>query len=368
MKTVNENMPGSSNADLHYDTRGWSPGQAFEFDREALRATYDLRRPTGTGGHWFKSDIRLLCSLMLARNDGGGSHILVRDSRHIEENPGHYLKMQIFSMPGGSVATGDRIMTLDPMSVFVIDQSRPYRQTMPAGKNLTFFLPHARVNYDPAAMPAVLRFDGGATEGRFLSNIMRMVFRLAGVASVAEGFGLAQAICGSVGGLLEGHVSQTGRSALSRTARIEAARRVIDLKIADPAFGVDDVLAEVGASRATLYRDFAPMGGLMAYVKSRRLEKAYRILSMSRPRRGAISNAAASAGFASLACFSREFRELFGSAPSDILGQWRSDSEDSLGSSRSSPTAAPDPLRAIYTWSNATTAIGHLAHHGAAQV
>jgi AraC-like DNA-binding protein len=368
MKTVNENALGPSTLMLDYDTRGWPRGQAFEFDREALRATYELRRPAGTDAHWFKSEIRLVGSLMLARNDGGGGHILVRDGRHVESNPGTYLKLQVFSRPGGSLASGDQIMKFDPGSVFVIDQSRPYRQTMPPGKNFTFFLPHARVNYRPAAMPAVLRFDCGTPEGRFLSHTMRIIFRLAGVATTADNSGLAHALCGSVAGLLESHASRTGRSAVPQTARIDAARRVIDLNLADPGFGVEDVLAQVGASRATLYRDFAPMGGLMAYVKSRRLEVAYHILAMSPRRRGAVGNAATGAGFASLASFSREFRELYGSSPSDILGQWRNDSDDSHRPFGSSPFAQPDALRAIYTWPTATTAIGYLAHCSDAQL
>jgi hypothetical protein len=110
---------------LDYDTRSWPRSQAFEFDREALRLTYDLRRPAGTDAHWFMSQIRLTGGLMLARNNGAGGHILVRDCRHIDSNPGGYLKLQMFSMSGGNLASGDRIIELDPGSVFAIDQSRP---------------------------------------------------------------------------------------------------------------------------------------------------------------------------------------------------------------------------------------------------
>lgn len=356
--TVGQNVLRPAPLVLDYDTRGWPRGQAFEFDRDALRATYDLRRPAGTDTHWFKCKIRLVDRLMLARNDGSGGHILVRDCQHIESNPGDYLKLQAFSMPGGSVASGDQIMMLDPGSVFAIDQSRPYRQTMPPGRNLTFFLPHARVHYHPAAMPAVLRFGCGTPEGRFLAHTMRAIFRLEGVGATTDETGLAHALCGSVAGLLESHAARAGRLAAYQTARIDAARRVIDLNLANPDFGLETVLGEVAASRATLYRDFAPMGGLMAYVKSRRLERAYQILSVSPRHRGAVSYAASSTGFSTLASFSREFRKLFGSSPSDILGQWRNDSEDSNQPSGSTPFAQPEALHAVYTWSSATTAIG----------
>jgi AraC-like DNA-binding protein len=232
---------------------------------------------------------------------------------------------------------------------------------MPQGKNLTFFLPYARVSYDPTAMPAVLRFGCRTPEGLFLANAMRMTFKLSGAAVTHDDSGLGQGFCGTVAGLLGRHALPTEKSPAHHTSRIEAARRVIDLNLADPEFGPEQVLAKVAASRATLYRDFAPMGGLMAYIKSRRLEMAYHILSMSRPDRGAVSHAAMSAGFASMASFSREFRDLFGSSPSEIVGQWRADSKDSLQAAGALPVERPDTLRAIYTWPSATTAAGYLS-------
>ncbi len=361
MATHKEISMGPATMDLDFDTRNWPRGQAFEFDREALRLTYDLRRPAGTDAHWFMSKIRLTGGLMLARNDHAGGHVLVRDRRHVDSNPGSYLKLQIFAMPGGSLASGDRIIELDPGSVFAIDQSRPYRQTMPSGKNLTFFLPHARVSYDPAAMPAVLRFGCQTPEGRFLANAMRMTFTLSGAAVADDNSGLGHAFCGTVAGLLGRHALPTEKSSAHQTSRIEAARRVIDLNLADPEFGPEHVLAKVAASRATLYRDFAPLGGLMAYIKSRRLDMAYHILSMSRPDRGAVSHAAKSAGYSSMASFSREFRDLFGSSPSEILGQWRTDTKDSLQPAGDLPVERPDVLRAIYTWPSATTAYGFIS-------
>lgn len=358
MKKNNEDIGGPPILVLEYDTRGWPRGQAFEFDREALRPTYELRRPDGTDGHWFRSQIQLVDSLMLARNNGDGGHVLIRTPRHIESNPGRYLKLQVFSAPGGNLTSGDRTMALDPGSVFLIDQSRPYIQTMPSGQNLTFFLPHARTNYDPSATPAVMRFGRGTPEGQFLSYAMRMVFRLSGGAAGADGSGLAFALCGSVERLLNSHASRTDRSVASPTVRLDAVRQVIDLNLANPEFGPADVLAKVATSRATLYRDFASMGGLMAYIQSRRLEKAYHVLSMSPRHRGAVIRAAQSAGFSSPAHFSRAFRDKYRAAPSDILGQWRIEVGDRELSGEPPPFVKPDALRALYTWSFATTAAG----------
>ncbi len=193
---------GSQQLMLHYDTRDWPRGTAFEFDREVLRTTYDLLRPAGThGDHWFKSKVRLVGNMMLAQNDVAGGHTLVRSRQHIEDNPGAYLKVQLFTKPGGSLLSSGGLVALDPGSVFLIDQSRPYRQTMPGGQNLTLFLPYARVNYDPTRLPPILRLGQETTEGRFLAHSMRIYFRFLKTASAESAMALSQAVCGVVSGL-----------------------------------------------------------------------------------------------------------------------------------------------------------------------
>jgi hypothetical protein len=101
--------------ELHYDTRDWPRGSAFEFDREVLRTTYDLVRPAGThGDHWFKSQVRLVGTMMLAQNDVEGGHTLVRSRQHVESNPGTYLKVQLFRKAGGRLLSGAGLATLSP--------------------------------------------------------------------------------------------------------------------------------------------------------------------------------------------------------------------------------------------------------------
>jgi AraC-like DNA-binding protein len=73
-----------------------------------------------------------------------------------------------------------------------------------------------------------------------------------------------------------------------------------------------DFLAEkLGISRATLYRVFAPHGGIMRYVQERRLIAVRAALSDPLEMRK-LSRIAADLGFNSEAHFSRAFRQRFG--------------------------------------------------------
>lgn len=85
-------------------------------------------------------------------------------------------------------------------------------------------------------------------------------------------------------------------------------------------FDIDQVCAELGMSRATLYRLFQDDGGVRAYATRFKLDRLYRELEHTPAARGAVSRVSARYGFHDPSHFVRLFRRNFGTNPSDILG------------------------------------------------
>lgn len=76
-------------------------------------------------------------------------------------------------------------------------------------------------------------------------------------------------------------------------------------------------------ARSSLYRAFAPLGGIASYVQRRRLEAVHALLADPREGR-TIADIAESFGFVSVAHFSNAFRVRFGYSPRDVrLGTGR---------------------------------------------
>jgi len=94
------------------------------------------------------------------------------------------------------------------------------------------------------------------------------------------------------------------------------AQAYIDRHAAEP-MSMDTIAAAAFVSRATLFRLFKPLGGVMAYVWRARLDLARRRLS-DPAFRGSISVIAADAGFATDAHFSRRFTEAYGFSPRNL--------------------------------------------------
>lgn len=107
------------------------------------------------------------------------------------------------------------------------------------------------------------------------------------------------------------------REALDQT-RVHAERRdriraLIAERLDDPMLGPDMLVERFNLSRATLYRDFAPWGGLARYIRDLRLERLRETLSSGDPR--PIGALAESVGLDHESRASDAFLKRFGQRP-----------------------------------------------------
>jgi AraC-like DNA-binding protein len=126
---------------------------------------------------------------------------------------------------------------------------------------------------------------------------------------------------GRVGGLAIG--PRRGRAGFGSPRRPGRSLRasaeiVIDSLLDDPALGPQTLASELGVSRATLYRAFAPVGGIQGFIRGRRLERAWafaaREISINR------YQAAKLCGFARAADLDRVLGAEFGAGFDQIRG------------------------------------------------
>ncbi|MGM9747359.1 MAG: two-component regulator propeller domain-containing protein [Candidatus Cryptobacteroides sp.] len=94
----------------------------------------------------------------------------------------------------------------------------------------------------------------------------------------------------------------------------------IEANIDDPDFGVEELSAAVGISRAQLYRKISSITGLstIQFIRSIRLKRAAQILSQDD---SSVSDVMYAVGFNSLSYFSKLFKEEFGCMPKEYAKQ-----------------------------------------------
>jgi AraC-like DNA-binding protein len=113
-----------------------------------------------------------------------------------------------------------------------------------------------------------------------------------------------------------------------RLARLEEAKRYIDLNLPDPALGAEKAAQALKMSVRSLHLLFEPSGTSFAqYVLRRRLEECRAALVGPVGERS-VTDIAFAWGFKSLATFNRSFRQTFGAAPSELRRGAKRDADD----------------------------------------
>ena len=197
----------------------------------------------------------------------------------------------------------------------------------PAARGLTadwhrlqsVFIPHGAVGYQPGRHPAHLRIAAGTAVGRVLCAAIEALFAELPRARRAEAAALVPVFCGLVRGLLLTAAPAAAGAREFDAPRRLAMRRYLEERLGEPELGPARLCAAFGASRATVYRDFAEDGGVERFITRRRLERAYHELASGPPERGRVRRVAERWGFACPYHFSRAFRRQFDRWPSDVI-------------------------------------------------
>jgi signal transduction histidine kinase/DNA-binding NarL/FixJ family response regulator len=106
----------------------------------------------------------------------------------------------------------------------------------------------------------------------------------------------------------------------SDEAFLEKLSRVIEERMDDPDFGVDELARSMSESRSNLYRRLGKLGVPSAaeLIRSLRLQRAGQLLSA---RAGTVGEVAYGTGFRSVSHFSRCFKQEYGTSPSRYRDQ-----------------------------------------------
>jgi len=125
-------------------------------------------------------------------------------------------------------------------------------------------------------------------------------------------------------------------------ALLERARRLIRLRLTEPALTPEAICRDLGVSRSRLYRLFEPIGGISAYVRRQRLQAARHALLDPMEVRP-ITRLAEQWGFPDASVFSRAFRHEFGVSPKECREACRMGRHGTGGPPEASVTAGHMP-------------------------
>jgi AraC-like DNA-binding protein len=218
-------------------------------------------------------------------------------------------------------------------TLFVTDLARVDRQDAAAGENIMLFLNRESVD---ALLPQPLRMHGFAPRGALASLLRNHLIGLTdalsrGKVSNAIAPALAQATLHLFSAAIRGAppLDEEGKAAVGGALR-RCMLRYIEEHLLDPKLSHDSLCRTFRVSRTTLYRLFQTLGGVAAYIKTRRLARIHAALSEPAHYQH-LGRLADVYGFVSQSHMSKAYRALYGVSPSETRSQgWESGRSEDL--------------------------------------
>lgn len=148
-----------------------------------------------------------------------------------------------------------------------------------------------------------------------LSDVSDQLTEDEGIAAVEATFVIAERFLGQ-----SSAPTPMQTDAIQRTIRRRAIH-VFDAASKRREMSVADVAMTIGVSRSSLYRAFEPMGGVLTYVRNRRLARVYAAQRMRTGSSVGLEVLASEHGFASAKQLNAAFRDRFGFGPLEVEAQ-----------------------------------------------
>jgi AraC-like DNA-binding protein len=213
-----------------------------------------------------------------------------------------------------------QVINMQPGDIGLFSLNKPADTRSVSGQCLGVVLPRALLApllQNPEALNATV-LPKGSVMCDFLFNHMEQLLinateiKEADAAELAKSTAAMIAVCFGQGSGQS--VADTYR--LSR-ATLVAMRHFIEENLASPDLGAELMVEKFPVSRATLYRQFASLGGIAQFIRKRRLRRALQQLTHARNRKIKIEDVARENGFSSAVTFSRAFVAEYDLRPMD---------------------------------------------------
>jgi AraC-like DNA-binding protein len=303
----------------HVGSLGDPADQAFERYCDSVRTLYDAFPVARPRDDWSMAlTLWQVGDLMFSRYRSGAQGVR-RAATHLRQSNPAFVRLRLYRRGQSRLVHSERSATLDPGAIHLLDFGREMELLSTESEQIGVFVPYSALGYDPSRHPVHLRIDGDSAAGLVLVNALTSLVERLPEVRQAEAPALAEGFEGLLRGLLSGGLHSQAEGS-HRRARAAAMRAHLDRHLHEAEVGFNTLAQAFGASRATIFRDFGPFGGVERYIMNRRLDAAFHELAGQPPRRGAVRQVAERWRFATPAHFSRLFRERFATTPSEIVG------------------------------------------------
>lgn len=330
-------MPNSLQVEKSlFSTSQLSAADSFDAWQDSISVLFDVAPTDKTLANGFIAEVEsyLVGAMMLAKSRSK-VQAFQRSKQTIARTGMDHILIQIYNRGGNDILGQDGIVRTRPGDIQIIDMAQEMSTRTHAATsarhmecatnefvNTSIFIGREKLE---TLFPALYKLHLAIIPANTAINTILRTYLLS-LYDNADGLSAleAQSLETPTVELLAATLGQLPETVEYAKASIDNAvlmviRRFIDRNLHEPTLNPDRIAAAAGISRASLFRVCEPLGGVMAFVRERRLMIARRKLTKAK-KADSIKRLAYSMGFSSPGSFTRAFKTRFGCVPSELTG------------------------------------------------
>jgi len=313
-------MSSPAATSFHFDTEDHPAHVRFEMWREVISATHDIAPPdTGSSPFHINYDLWHLGQIAISAGSFSAQSFARPDDVIRHDHIDHFA---LFVQGEGTrlCQNGSDEELLRQYDLHIVDLAQAESSVATAGNSATLYVPR---DLAEEMLPNISSFHGRVLRDSVATLLARHILAMGACLPHLPTTALphlTQATMDMTVACLQ--LLDSGSWEINSAVVFAMRRRVeryIESQLEDPDITPASVARACDMSRSTLYRFFEPHGGVMIYVKRRRLHRIRSILIANEDTRS-LAGISEDYGFQSGAHFSREFRKEFGHSPGEVRG------------------------------------------------
>ncbi|WP_331372398.1 AraC family transcriptional regulator [Sinorhizobium chiapasense] len=303
----------------HFSTLGLPPAEQFDAWRVHMAPLVDVRLPDAKSpDEGFPAEQigwRLGDLLVVQQRTPGYSY--ERSRAMLRSSPIDHWNVGLFRNGRAWTEVNRHVTETGPEEIFFRSLSYPYRGRVTESVSVLLFMPYELLADDASKLEGANNSVlSGSLADLLINYINGMEANLSNI-TAPEVPRIVRTIRDMVVACAVSSTRPDAAGSPANMGMMERAHRYIHLNLHSEDLTPDAISRSLGISRTRLYQLFEPSGGVLNYIRRRRLLQAYADLSDPTNNRP-ISEIAEAAGFDVAANFTRAFSHEFGASPRDI--------------------------------------------------
>ncbi|MBP2233840.1 AraC-like DNA-binding protein [Sinorhizobium kostiense] len=304
---------------MRFSTHELPPQQQFQAWQAHMAPLLDVRLPDGVSpDHGFVAEQtgwRLDDLLIVQQRTPAHSYLrsraMLRSSRFDHWSLGLMKR-------GRSWTEVDRnVIETRPGELFLRSLGYPFRGRVTDSEGLLFFMPFELLADDAGSLEAANNSILSGSLAELLLNYINGIEANLASITADELPGIVHTVRDMVVTCVAASARPEADGPRTNKGVMERAHLYIHLNLTSSELTPDAICRAIGISRTRLYQLFEPSGGVLNYIRRRRLQQAHAALSDPTDTRP-IAEIAEAAGFDLAANFTRAFSHEFGTSPREV--------------------------------------------------